>query len=292
MIPTSNHNWKTSRSCCYLLYIFWFLHQTTTRSIFAKYSRCCISFDSYIKPQPWCYSCWLPLVVYLLIPTSNHNQASWVRAQRALYIFWFLHQTTTLSLFTIVPIRCISFDSYIKPQLTFICCIILESCISFDSYIKPQRKGSQIPYTICCISFDSYIKPQLSVCSLLSRWSCISFDSYIKPQQVFGDSVDCLRCISFDSYIKPQPEINWMINENVVYLLIPTSNHNVLVWIDTILKLYIFWFLHQTTTHLLLYFIHTRCISFDSYIKPQLFLPLKETNSCCISFDSYIKPQR
>ena len=34
---------------------------------------CCISFDSYIKPRPCAWSWWFFRVVYLLIPTSNHN---------------------------------------------------------------------------------------------------------------------------------------------------------------------------------------------------------------------------
>ncbi len=33
----------------------------------------CISFDSYIKPQLLAALAVLPYVVYLLIPTSNHN---------------------------------------------------------------------------------------------------------------------------------------------------------------------------------------------------------------------------
>ena len=33
-------------------------------------------------------------------------------------------------------------------------------------------------------------------------------------------------CISFDSYIKPQPGMLLPISCTVVYLLIPTSNHN------------------------------------------------------------------
>ena len=55
------------------LYIFRFLHQTTTNILLCLYILCCISFVSYIKPQPsprhhrpW----W---VVYLSFPTSNHN---------------------------------------------------------------------------------------------------------------------------------------------------------------------------------------------------------------------------
>ena len=34
----------------------------------------CISFDSYIKPQLMMKGCCLLQVVYLLIPTSNHNR--------------------------------------------------------------------------------------------------------------------------------------------------------------------------------------------------------------------------
>ena len=55
---------------------------------------------------------------------------------------------------------------------------------------------------------------------------CISFDSYIKPQQeVVADAVG-ESCISFDSYIKPQLYIISGNIATVVYLLIPTSNHN------------------------------------------------------------------
>ena len=36
-----------------------------------------------------------------------------------------------------------------------------------------------------------------------------------------------LRCISFDSYIKPQQGNHNSRSPHVVYLLIPTSNHNI-----------------------------------------------------------------
>ena len=163
------------------MYIFWFLHQTTTPEIsFFSPSRC-ISFDSYIKPQHLEESPCTWWVVYLLIPTSNHNCGKCVPCQNTLYIFWFLHQTTT---------QCI------KSTTKF-------SCISFDSYIKPQL--------------------QRSLSSLLL----------------------------------------------VVYLLIPTSNHNRGTLNRKVFRLYIFWFLHQTTTMLRVKHAHKGCISFDSYIKPQ-----------------------
>ena len=100
------------------LYIFWFLHQTTTWLGLDSYSCCCISFDSYIKPQLVTFNVHLLQVVYLLIPTSNHNHGvtlvgchsvvylliptsnhnSFIgrNLRDGLYIFWFLHQTTTV----------------------------------------------------------------------------------------------------------------------------------------------------------------------------------------------------
>ena len=142
------------------LYIFWFLHQTTTRTMKHHILTSCISFDSYIKPQRILDSICLTNVVYLLIPTSNHNHAFAVACKVSvvylliptsnhnldhdllrlvavvylliptsnhnchdcntitctLYIFWFLHQTTTLTRQAAATDCCISFDSYIKPQ--------------------------------------------------------------------------------------------------------------------------------------------------------------------------------
>ena len=143
-----------------MLYIFWFLHQTTTLEALRGTRERCISFDSYIKPQLCLYSLtfywvvylliptsnhnWIETlfeeqlvvylliptsnhnlhnhlylfvcVVYLLIPTSNHNQFLITHLNGMLYIFWFLHQTTTVKLITVFADCCISFDSYIKPQ--------------------------------------------------------------------------------------------------------------------------------------------------------------------------------
>ena len=98
-------------------------------------------------------------------------------------------------------------------------------------------------------------------------------------------------CISFDSYIKPQLLLSTFCTLKVVYLLIPTSNHNKYYHITTVDGLYIFWFLHQTTTLCSSYWWRTSCISFDSYIKPQHTKSLRGRQRGCISFDSYIKPQ-
>ena len=95
LIPTSNHNYVCFLCAICALYIFWFLHQTTTSECKDIYIICCISFDSYIKPQLVCKVIYIIWVVYLLIPTSNHNDAMLEASEKKLYIFWFLHQTTT-----------------------------------------------------------------------------------------------------------------------------------------------------------------------------------------------------
>ena len=116
LIPTSNHNWFPDRHSNSPLYIFWFLHQTTTSISSAASQICCISFDSYIKPQLFIIHNIFFVVVYLLIPTSNHNCLLSTACAQMLYIFWFLHQTTTLLIMSLTLVCCISFDSYIKPQ--------------------------------------------------------------------------------------------------------------------------------------------------------------------------------
>ena len=172
-----------------------------------------------------------------------------------MYIFWFLHQTTT-------AICLISF---------------IKGCISFDSYIKPQRYRRLVNLLLSCISFDSYIKPQPLAPSLASGTGCISFDSYIKPQRLLWSLWRVPCCISFDSYIKPQLILTTLTKMLVVYLLIPTSNHNKPSTINLTMPLYIFWFLHQTTTKVWTLNKRVCCISFDSYIKPQHFLVIMIT---------------
>ena len=92
----------------------------------------------------------------------------------------------------------------------------------------------------CCISFDSYIKPQLLALLVPVPLRCISFDSYIKPQLGCNNSSATTSCISFDSYIKPQHAATVQGQAAVVYLLIPTSNHNLLVVLQVVSLLYIF----------------------------------------------------
>ena len=144
---------------------------------------------------------------------------------------------------------CISFASYIKPQLLKVFHPLPWCCISFASYIKPQLVSLLLLMVLRCISFASYIKPQQIPLLILRLLSCISFASYIKPQRLLITRLITIRCISFASYIKPQRSTVWVFPLFVVYLLHPTSNHNRLLRFLLFFMLYIFCILHQTTTY-------------------------------------------
>ena len=125
---------------------------------------------------------------------------------------------------------------------------------------------------------------------------CISIYSYIKPQLMGALYIDGLVVYLYIPTSNHNLGMRMMPASSVVYLYIPTSNHNSLVfhcatpalYIFIFLhqtttttsrtkddnKLYIFIFLHQTTTRRLLHSPVVRCISLYSYIKPQP----KETN--------------
>ena len=149
------------------------------------------------------------------------------RILRVLYIFWFLHQTTTDSAFGYFKLCCISFDSYIKPQLRP-AYLVFEGVV----YLLIPTSNHNTRYVLFLL---------LIVVYLLIPTSNHNLDS-------------------FRMFFAP-----------VVYLLIPTSNHNLYYQNPDSSLLYIFWFLHQTTTVMLTIFFHKGCISFDSYIKPQLW---------------------
>ena len=145
------------------------------------------------------------LVVYHLVPTSNHNSALGAGQQGVLFIILFLHQTTT-----------------------------------------SKRMRLQ---ALCCLSSCSYIKPQLSEMRNTSRLGCLSSCSYIKPQQRRDTEYRIQSCLSSCSYIKPQQYRRDTEYTEVVYHLVPTSNHNKIQRIQNIQRLFIILFLHQTTTY-------------------------------------------
>ena len=269
--PTSNHN--LARSCrksnvLYIfwilhqtttiytfvtdtvkLYIFWILHQTTTTHFFWSRMHRCISFESYIKPQQYLQRRRTSLVVYLLNPTSNHN-CFWIfYSFWLLYIFWILHQTTTE-----------------RPSV-----LILACCISFESYIKPQHKRVSNHLSKCCISFESYIKPQ-PLCGFFVLLGVVYLLNPTSNHNVFGFMVFSFALYIF--WILHQTTTPSLSRVRAAWLYIFWILHQTTTMGGRLVRvplLYIFWILHQTTTYVRLLILSRSCISFESYIKPQLF---------------------
>ena len=143
---------------------------------------------------------------------------------------------------------------------------------------------------------------------------CISLYSYIKPQPGHRQGRSRRGCISLYSYIKPQLTCCFISYFYVVYLYIPTSNHNALDLVKHDSLLYIFIFLHQTTTSLqgkgdsqqlyIFIFLHqttTTSCKTKKVIQLYIFIFLHQTTTAlsasmltlsCISLYSYIKPQQ
>ena len=128
-----------------LLYIFYVLHQTTTSAASESSASGCISFMSYIKPQLAAFLMLNYKVVYLLCPTSNHNEPPALDGSAVLYIFYVLHQTTTRACAIMIMVCCISFMSYIKPQLPCLSDLTVMSLYIF--YVLHQTTTYSGEYT-------------------------------------------------------------------------------------------------------------------------------------------------
>ena len=136
-----------------------------------------------------------------------------------------------------------------------------KSCLSVYSYIKPQLRLAWVCLQRGCLSVYSYIKPQLTHLPLLLRECCLSVYSYIKPQLLLNKLIVPYSCLSVYSYIKPQRWWGVVHARCVVYLSIPTSNHNLFKQFEEQFKLFICLFLHQTTTLVYYFSVYQRFIS-------------------------------
>ena len=230
----------------------------------------CISFYSYIKPQQCPLNLCNDSVVYRSIPTSNRNFracAPW--AVPVVYRSIPTSNRNSMYVDRFNTKRCISFYSYIKPQLTWhrrnANCVVYRSIPTSNRNLHEKGIIKEQLYIVLFLH-------QTATWNSSEVWSvsCISFYSYIKPQLVTRPryrEVVVYRSI-------PTSNRNLVIDEltsfKVVYRSIPTSNRNLSTWLSSPLLLYIVLFLHQTATFLLSESASDSCISFYSYIKPQL----------------------
>ena len=120
---------------------------------------------------------------------------------------------------------CISFVSYIKPQLTVTKKEPSSSCISFVSYIKPQRRRiQQHHHWVVYLSFPTSNHNSSLFGLEDNKLYIFRFLHQTTTQQ--GGMKRSVCCISFVSYIKPQLYVCHVQTQKVVYLSFPTSNHN------------------------------------------------------------------
>ena len=138
----------------------------------------------------------------------------------------FLHQTTTSA-----ALKRASSELYMSlflHQTTTLPLFLVTHITLYMSLFLHQTTTceSSFSFIFCCICLYSYIKPQRKMGLVVLRGSCICLYSYIKPQHVRGRRE----------------------NHHVVYVSIPTSNHNRGCPIRKPSLLYMSLFLHQTTT--------------------------------------------
>ena len=122
-----------------------------------------------------------------------------------LYIVLFLHQTTTAQLCVDWACGCISYYSYIKPQLKLVLIEFMDSCISYYSYIKPQLyfynlKCQVVVYRTIPTSNHNLIAYE----QITNQLYIVLFLHQTTTQSNQWTLNKC--CISYYSYIKPQPE--------------------------------------------------------------------------------------
>ena len=143
-------------------------------------------------------------VVCLVLPTSNHNTVDVCPYYEALYVLFFLHQTTT------------------KQNNIKLCHKL------YVLFFLHQTTTMPVPSFARVALYVLFFLHQTTTC------------------QTQGLSLS--RCMSCSSYIKPQPLTRHFHSTSVVCLVLPTSNHNLGLPVCVDGKLYVLFFLHQTTT--------------------------------------------
>ena len=186
-----------------------------------------------------------------------------------MYIFIFLHQTTTPLCIHLILTGCISLYSYIKPQLEG-----LEPLVHWVVYLYIPTSNHNIVFSVSPRKLVVYLYIPTSNHNVTKNAFFLVIVVYLYIPTSNHNGLAYSVCAL-----------------GVVYLYIPTSNHNYKAWYDTYAPLYIFIFLHQTTTSI-----------FKQYFVPTLyiFIFLHQTtthsdghnfDNRCISLYSYIKPQ-
>ena len=171
------------------------------------------------------HSC-LAIVVYHLVPTSNHNHANWCFCHYRLFIILFLHQTTTPPIALLVAGRCLSSCSYIKPQRFLSSYANLKSCLSSCSYIKPQLiNPMQIYYIVVyhLVPTSNHNVEEVIIAGKKVVYHLVPTSNHNSLQPL---DVTAVLFIILFLHQTTTCGVGLEIIGIVVYHLVPTSNHN------------------------------------------------------------------
>ena len=245
-------------------------------------------WTSSIKVQDICETTTLFLYLFLHQITTQS-----IRDHHAikLFLYLFLHQTTTISIPLRKDERCSFICFYIKPQLWYKNSSLLRCCSCICFYIKPQPWLMGKNCWWCCSFICFYIKPQPLARSRLTSEVVLVFVStsnHNLPTPNYSVWLVVLVFVSTSNHNL----ISLIISSAIVVLVfVSTSNHNSLVISPAMLALFLYLFLHQTTTSGQQVGRHCRCSCICFYIKPQLKIIYNLGGNGCSCICFYIKPQ-
>ena len=169
-------------------------------------------------------------------------------AKVKLYMSLFLHQTTTYNL-SRQPGRRLYMSLFLHQTTTnlplpnMVCWLYMSLFLHQTTTITKQHRHNQQLYM-------SLFLHQTTTCARcpLSYTSCICLYSYIKPQLKLYTSFNLkvvYVSIPTSNHNYRELRIRLLL---VVYVSIPTSNHNTFAVLYILCQLYMSLFLHQTTT--------------------------------------------
>ena len=184
-------------------------------------------------------------IVLFLHQTTTHGKIA--HSDAGLYIVLFLHQTTTLRRLRTTCSRCISYYSYIKPQLLFL--MERKHSVVYRTIPTSNHNSHRLGNYLSTVVYRTIptSNHNVQVCNQFRRMLYIVLFLHQTTTQ------SCIWYETLKLYI-------------VLFLHQTTTNSDVsqVIW-----TLYIVLFLHQTTTPRSHCPLYCSCISYYSYIKPQ-----------------------
>ena len=223
---TSNHNGSVPLDESSKLYIFSFLHQTTTLRSLSSDRTGCISLVFYIKPQQYIYLTPFHSVVYLQFSTSNHNRYMVMANSLRLYIFSFLHQTTTLGRGFDNAWKLYIF-SFLHQTTTSVTLDPLQLRLYIFSFLHQTTTDMVKFLYLPLLYIFSFLHQTTTMCTIeIFRLQLYIFSFLHQTTTIIQVVSLSGSCISLVFYIKPQPMVHTILLLTVVYLQFSTSNHN------------------------------------------------------------------